>query len=80
MLYLLIKELDLTPIIIRLIIIVDINDRIIRSYHIYNIYIRITDSWDNAKETTYTFHAVKSIYFLIILSYPWLRKEDPYFR
>jgi hypothetical protein len=61
-------------------IIADINGRAIRSYRIYNIYIRITDSWGNAKETTHIFYAVKNTYFLIVLGYSWLRREDFYFR
>jgi hypothetical protein len=70
----------LTPTTARPIIIADIDGRAMRSYRTYNIYIRITDSWGNAKEATHTFHAIESAYFPIVLGYPWLRREDPHFR
>jgi hypothetical protein len=40
----------------------------------------MTDNWGNVKEATYIFYIVKSAYFLIVLGYLWLRREDPHFR
>jgi transposase InsO family protein len=78
--HLLAKELDLTPTTARPMIIAGVDGRAMRSYRTYDICIRMTDSWGNAKEATHTFHAVESAYFPIVLGYPWLRREDPHFR
>lgn len=77
---LLAKEAGWTPLKSRRTIVAGIDGRAVTSHNVYDICVRMSDSWGTTREATHTFYGIQSPYYPVVLGYPWLRKTNPHLR